>query len=51
VAAEGAGLPRAAEAEGVAEEEEEEGAELRGVVVEAAESPAVHHPWVAAVPR
>jgi hypothetical protein len=30
----------------------EEGAELRGVVVvEAAESPAVHHPWVAAVPR
>ena len=44
VAAEGAGLPRAAEAEGAAE--------LRGVVVVvAAESPAVHHPWVAAVPR
>jgi hypothetical protein len=51
VVAAGAGLPRAAEVEGVAEEEEE-GAELRGVVVvEAAESPAVHHPWVAAVPR
>ena len=48
MAAEGAALPREAEGEGVAEEE---GAELRGVVVEAAESPAVHHPWVAAVPR